>query len=95
MLISGKSVLRRGKRGWPGGQVTARDQRWPGRADPLGADLVGSDLLDIRAEAAFYNRFLELTAGVTTLIISHRFATVRRADRFAAAGPAPGGSGRG
>jgi len=39
--------------------------------------------LDIRAEAAFYNRFLELTSGVTTLIISHRFATVRRADRIA------------
>ena len=39
--------------------------------------------LDIRAEAAFYNRFLELTAGVTTLIISHRFASVRRADRIA------------
>jgi ATP-binding cassette, subfamily B, bacterial len=39
--------------------------------------------LDIRAEAAFYGRFLELTAGVTTLIISHRFATVRRAGRIA------------
>jgi ATP-binding cassette, subfamily B, bacterial len=39
--------------------------------------------LDVRAEAAFYDRFLELTAGVTTVIISHRFATVRRADRIA------------
>ncbi|HTW97777.1 MAG TPA: ATP-binding cassette domain-containing protein, partial [Acidimicrobiales bacterium] len=39
--------------------------------------------LDVRAEAAFYDRFLELTAGVTTLVISHRFATVRRADRIA------------
>ena len=39
--------------------------------------------LDIRAEAAFYDRFLELTAGVTTLVISHRFATVRRANRIA------------
>jgi len=39
--------------------------------------------LDIRAEAAFYNRFLELTSGLTTVIISHRFATVRRADRIA------------
>ena len=39
--------------------------------------------LDIRAEATFYTRFLELTSGVTTLIISHRFATVRRADRIA------------
>src|SRR5580693_2815408 len=39
--------------------------------------------LDIRAEAAFYNRFLELTSGLTTMIISHRFATVRRAERIA------------
>ena len=39
--------------------------------------------LDIRAEAAFYNQFLELTSGLTTMVISHRFATVRRADRIA------------
>jgi ATP-binding cassette, subfamily B, bacterial len=39
--------------------------------------------LDVRAEAAFYNRFLELTEGLTTIVISHRFATVRRADRIA------------
>ena len=39
--------------------------------------------LDIRAEANFYERFLELTEGVTTIVISHRFATVRRADRIA------------
>jgi ATP-binding cassette, subfamily B, bacterial len=39
--------------------------------------------LDIRAEAAFYHRFLELTSGLTTIVISHRFATVRHADRIA------------
>ena len=39
--------------------------------------------LDIRAEAAFYDRFLDLTAGLTTVVISHRFATVRRAERIA------------
>ena len=39
--------------------------------------------LDIRAEAAFYSRFLELTSGLTTMVISHRFATVRRAERIA------------
>jgi ATP-binding cassette, subfamily B, bacterial len=39
--------------------------------------------LDIRSEAAFYDRFLELTHGVTSIVISHRFATVRRADRIA------------
>ena len=36
--------------------------------------------LDVRAEAAFYDRFLELTAGLTTILVSHRFSTVRRAD---------------
>ena len=39
--------------------------------------------LDVRSEAAFYERFLELTAGVTSIVISHRFASVRRADRIA------------
>ncbi len=38
--------------------------------------------LDVRAEAAFYDRFLQLTRGITTVVISHRFSTVRRADRI-------------
>jgi ATP-binding cassette, subfamily B, bacterial len=38
--------------------------------------------LDVRAEAAFYDSFLDLTHGMTTVIISHRFSTVRRADRI-------------
>jgi ATP-binding cassette subfamily B protein len=38
--------------------------------------------LDVRAEARFYERFHEITAGLTTLVISHRFATVRRAHRI-------------
>jgi ATP-binding cassette subfamily B protein len=52
--------------------------------------------LDVRAEAELYDRFLELTAGpadaagcvpersrpVTTILVSHRFSTVRRADRI-------------
>ncbi len=40
---------------------------------------------DVRAEADFYDRFLEVTRGtqdLTTIIISHRFSTVRRADRI-------------
>jgi ATP-binding cassette subfamily B protein len=37
--------------------------------------------LDVRAEARFYQQFHEITAGLTTLVISHRFATVRRASR--------------
>ena len=38
--------------------------------------------LDVRAEAQFYQRFHEITAGLTTLVISHRFATVRQAHRI-------------
>jgi ATP-binding cassette, subfamily B, bacterial len=38
--------------------------------------------LDVRAEATFYARFLEITRGVTTVIVSHRFSTVRRADEI-------------
>jgi ATP-binding cassette subfamily B protein len=38
--------------------------------------------LDVRAEAELYARFLELTRGLTTILISHRFSTVRRADRI-------------
>jgi ATP-binding cassette, subfamily B, bacterial len=38
--------------------------------------------LDVRAEAELYDRFLEITQGLTTLLISHRFSTVRRADRI-------------
>jgi ATP-binding cassette subfamily B protein len=38
--------------------------------------------LDVRSEAAVYDRFLDLTAGLTSIIISHRFSTVRRADRI-------------
>ena len=38
--------------------------------------------LDARAETELYDRFLELTRGVTTVVISHRFSTVRRADRI-------------
>ncbi|MGW5156133.1 hypothetical protein ACWEPN_11700, partial [Nonomuraea wenchangensis] len=40
--------------------------------------------LDARAEARPYDTFHELTAGATTVAISHRFATVRRAQREAA-----------
>jgi ATP-binding cassette subfamily B protein len=38
--------------------------------------------LDVRGEAQVYARFLELTRGVTTIVVSHRFSTVRRADRI-------------
>lgn len=38
--------------------------------------------LDVRAEADLYERFLDLTRDLTTILISHRFSTVRRADRI-------------
>jgi ATP-binding cassette subfamily B protein len=38
--------------------------------------------LDVRAEAALFERILTMTRGSTTVLISHRFANVRRADRI-------------
>ncbi|MER5310625.1 ABC transporter ATP-binding protein [Streptomyces sp. NPDC002773] len=38
--------------------------------------------LDVRAEVEFFDRFLTMTKGVTSVVISHRFSTIRRADRI-------------
>ena len=39
--------------------------------------------LDVRAEArAYSNRFLDLTSGLTSVVISHRFSTIRRSSRI-------------
>lgn len=38
--------------------------------------------LDARGEAEFYDAFLDMTRGITSVIISHRFSSVRRADRI-------------
>jgi ATP-binding cassette subfamily B protein len=38
--------------------------------------------LDIRAEVAFFDELAEVTGGATTILISHRFSSVRRADRI-------------
>ena len=38
--------------------------------------------LDVRGEAAIFRRLLTATAGCTTILISHRFSTVRHADRI-------------
>jgi len=38
--------------------------------------------LDVRGEAAIFERLLAATRDVTTLLISHRFSTVRLADRI-------------
>jgi ATP-binding cassette subfamily C protein len=38
--------------------------------------------LDVRGEAEIFGRVLEATRGVTTVLVSHRFSTVRQADRI-------------
>ena len=38
--------------------------------------------LDARAEYEVFQRFSELTQGKTAVLISHRFSTVRMADRI-------------
>jgi ABC-type multidrug transport system fused ATPase/permease subunit len=38
--------------------------------------------LDVRGEAEIFERILRATRGCTTLLISHRFSTVRHADRI-------------
>jgi ABC-type multidrug transport system fused ATPase/permease subunit len=52
----------------------------------LGAGVVLLDeptaQLDVRGEAAIFERLLRATRGVTTILISHRFSTVRHADRI-------------
>ncbi len=36
--------------------------------------------LDVRGEAEIFRRLLDATSGVTTILVSHRFSTVRHAD---------------
>ncbi len=38
--------------------------------------------LDVRGEAEIFERILAATRGVTTVLVSHRFSTVRHADRI-------------
>ena len=38
--------------------------------------------LDVRGEAEIFRRMLDATSDVTTILISHRFSTVRQADRI-------------
>jgi ATP-binding cassette subfamily B protein len=52
----------------------------------LGAGLILLDeptaQLDVRGEAEIFNRILSATRHTTTILISHRFSTVRQADRI-------------
>jgi ABC-type multidrug transport system fused ATPase/permease subunit len=38
--------------------------------------------LDVRGEAEIFSRILSATRGVTTVLVSHRFSTVRQVDRI-------------
>jgi ABC-type multidrug transport system fused ATPase/permease subunit len=38
--------------------------------------------LDVRGEAEIFERILQATRACTTILISHRFSTVRQADRI-------------
>ena len=38
--------------------------------------------LDVRGEAEIFKRILTATSDCTTILISHRFSTVRHADRI-------------
>ena len=62
--------------------------RWPGRCArcALGAGVVLLDeptaQLDVRGEAEIFERVLAATRHCTTILVSHRFSTVRQADRI-------------
>ncbi|HVX46460.1 MAG TPA: ABC transporter ATP-binding protein [Mycobacteriales bacterium] len=38
--------------------------------------------MDVRAESQLFNRFLDVAGEVTTILVSHRLSTVRRAERI-------------
>lgn len=38
--------------------------------------------LDVRAESELFDRWLDITKGLTTILVSHRLSSVRRADRI-------------
>jgi len=38
--------------------------------------------LDVRGEAAIFDRILKATREVTTILVSHRFSTVRHVDQI-------------
>ena len=79
-------------RGYPGGTDLSGGQ-WQRialartlSAVRLGAGLVLLDeptaQLDVRGEAEIFDRILQATRHTTTILISHRFSTVRHADRI-------------
>ena len=88
-LASLDTVLARGYRGGidlSGGQWQRVALARALAAVRQGAGLVLLDeptaQLDVRGEAEIFDRILRATRGVTTVLISHRFSTVRHADRI-------------
>jgi len=80
-------------RGYPGGTELSGGQ-WQriALARALAAVRTGAGLvlldeptaqLDVRGESEIFNRVLAATRHTTTILISHRFSTVRHADRIA------------
>jgi ATP-binding cassette subfamily B protein len=80
-------------KGYPGGTELSGGQ-WQrvALARALCAVTTGSRLvlldeptanLDVRGESVIFHRLLEATRGATRILISHRFSTVRMADRIA------------
>lgn len=78
--------------GYPGGRDLSGGQ-WQrvALARALGAVRAGAGVvlldeptaqLDVRGEAEIFERILAATAGRTTILVSHRFSTVRQADRI-------------
>ena len=50
--------------------------------------------LDVRAEAALFERFLQVTRGATTILVSHRLSSVRHAERVVVIDRVAGGGAR-
>ena len=50
--------------------------------------------LDVRAEAALFGRFWQVTRGATTILVSHRLSSVRHAERVVVIDRAAGGGRR-
>ena len=88
-LASLETVLARGYEGGTdlsGGQWQRVALARALAAVELGAGIVLLDeptaQLDVRGEAEIFDRILEATRRCTTILISHRFSTVRHADRI-------------
>src|SRR5262249_33995440 len=83
------TVLAKGYEG--GTDLSGRQGQRAALARALGAGKLGAGVvlldeptaqLDVRGEAEIFDRLLAATRHCTTILISHRFSTVRHADRI-------------